>query len=142
MRSCPRHAAALHPLARLALASSFVLAAHGASGQTSTSLLYVTAQVTNSCSFDTTMSDLLSVKCSVETPMVTSLLGSPVSVAGNISGEAAAPSSPGTDRSKVKLCNALASSIIENGSFNQFAADIARKSEVPSNYISTYQVCF
>jgi len=125
-------------LARLVLTSSLLFVAHGASGQTSTSTLYVTVQVTNSCSFDSTVSDLLSVTCSIETPMVTAVAGAPAAVAGG----PGAVASLGADKSKIKLCNALASSILENGSFNQFAADVARKSELPSRYISTYQVCF
>jgi hypothetical protein len=138
MRSHSRRAAARALLARLVLASSLFFVANGASGQTTTSTLFVTVQVTNSCSFDSTVSDLLSVTCSIETPMVTSVVGAPVSLAGDTS----TAGSPSSDKSKIKLCNALASSVLENGSFNQFAADVARKSELPSRYISTYQVCF
>lgn len=133
-----RRAAAWALPTRLILASSLFFVANGASGQTSTSMLYVTVQVTNSCSFDATLNDLLSVTCSIETPMVTAVAGAPAAVAGG----PGAVASLGADKSKIKLCNALASSILENGSFNQFAADIARKTQLPARYISTYQVCF
>lgn len=111
-------------------------------GQTASSELLVTAQVINSCSFDTTMMDLLSVTCSLDTPMATSIVAASTAFSGNGANITTPNDASGVQKSTIKLCNSLASSILENGSFNQFTADVTHKSQIPSRYFSTFQVCF
>jgi len=129
-----------------------------ARGQSVTTSLNISADVANSCSFDSSDSALLSVTCAVQTPIAASSTNTTTPIgtaAGTASGALDAAASPVSfspasgvasdastaKKSTVKVCNFLATAEMENDSFNQFVSDIHQHA-APQSYYSTYQVCF
>ncbi len=112
--------------------------------QTASVEINVSAQVTSSCSFNSSANALLSVTCSLSTPMAAAPVAA-TTVPDQIVGLAQfVESAPGNapPKAAAKLCNVLASEQLENQSFNQFVLDIAGRSAGPARYFSTFEVCF
>jgi hypothetical protein len=127
-------------LASLLLGAALMVPAHA---QSATSPLVITATVVNSCSFDSTATELLSITCSMQTPVAAATAGAPAASGGApaaLSFQANAGTSP--PLSSTKFCNFLATEQLENASFNQFALDVSHHTAGPASYYSTMQVCF
>jgi hypothetical protein len=110
-----------------------------------TSELFVTATVENSCSVDSSAMALVSVTCSLDTPLVAASVGSTGRTGGTASNTPAttlASAAKTHSQYELRLCNFLASEQLENSSFNQFALNIDHRTAGPEKYYSTLQVCF
>jgi hypothetical protein len=109
----------------------------------SISKLYITATVINSCSFDSTATELMSITCSMQTPVVAAATGTTAGTGGTpvpLSLKNTTTTLPLL--ATTKFCNFLGTSKLENASFNEFTLDIARHTAGSAAYYSTMQVCF
>jgi len=111
--------------------------------QSVTANVYITATVINSCSFDSTAAELLSITCSMQTPIAASSAAPTVTSGGTEISLSVTTNAPNqTPLETTKFCNFLAAERLENASFNQFTSDISRNAAEPVSYYSTLQVCF
>jgi len=111
--------------------------------QTTTSKLYITATVINSCSFDSTATELMSITCSMQTPVVAAATSTTAGTGGTpvpLSLKNNATTLPLL--ATTKFCNFLGTSKLENASFNEFTLDLSRQVAGSAAYYSTMQVCF
>lgn len=124
-----------------------------ANAGTASAYLRVTAQVADTCRVDSTVADLVSVDCALDTPLVISPADS-IAGASGLLGPAAAPgnftqaifavsaANTLTPSLAAKLCNFLGSAALETASFDEYSLDISRGSNPKRNRYSTYEVCF
>jgi len=131
------------------LAAGFLMAPAAAFGQTASAEMNVTATVADYCNIDGAASALLSVACALQTPTATDTVtnqtnASETSAApafGASQGGAVAQPQAATPQAGRKLCNSLAATQMENKSFNEYFAAMA-KGAAPPRYYSTFQICF
>jgi len=127
----------------LANASMLPAAQAQTTSQSATSNVYITATVINSCSFDSTATELMSITCSMQTPVVAAATGTTAGTGGTpVSFSFKNTTTKQPLLATTKFCNFLGTTKLENASFNEFTLDISRQTAGSSAYYSTLQVCF
>ncbi len=121
---------------------TMTMTAARAQTSTTSSPFMVTANVINSCSFDSTTSQTLAITCSTQTPVAASSTGTPASSAAPVAQSSTVSNGASVRLPTTKLCNFLAIARLENASFNQYSLDITQMTTGPQRYYSTMQVCF